>query len=212
MIIVVEGNNAERHTDLLEQMFRARARVFRDKMKWNVDVTDGMERDRYDDEAPVYLLYTDENAKVVKGSLRLLPTTGPTLLAEVFSDTLPDAVFLSAPSIWECTRFCVDAETLMKESREEMLLASCALIEGLGTVALRSGIATVLGNFSPSMLRVYRRIGCEVDVLGCTKRYGSTVYLGSFPVSEQHLRRVRLRLDELRQRQLAHAHEAVLAA
>ncbi len=212
MIIVVEESNAQDHQDLLEQMFRARARVFRDKMKWNVDVTNGMERDRYDDEGPLYLLYTDDDARVVRASLRLLPTTGPTLLAEVFSDTLPDAVFLSAPSIWECTRFCIDADNLINELREEMVFASCALIEGLGTVALRAGITTVLGNFAPSMLRVYRRIGCEVDVLGCTRRYGSPVYLGSFPVTEEHLERVRARLAEFRSQQVVQSKEEVVLA
>lgn len=210
MIIVVEDYNAGEHRNLLEQMYRTRARVFRDKMKWNVTVTDGMERDKYDDESPVYVLYTDDDATIVKGSLRLLPTTGPTLLSEVFSDTLPDAMFLTAPSIWECTRFCVDAEAL-QQSREEMLVASCSLIEGLGSVALKAGIGTVLGNFAPSMLRVYRRIGCEVDVLGCTKRYGSSVYLGSFPVSEEHLARVRMRLEELREL-ATQAEQAVMAA
>ena len=73
-------------------MFRQRARFFHDRLKWAVRVVDGQERDRYDDEAPVYLIYTDDLGREVKGSLRLLPTTGPTLAADVFSDTLPDAV------------------------------------------------------------------------------------------------------------------------
>ena len=34
------------------------------------------------------------------------------------------------------------------------------------------------------MLRLYRRIGCEVEVLGSTSRYGRPVYLGVFSISE----------------------------
>ena len=56
----------------------------------------------------------------VKGSLRLLPTTGPTVLADVFSDTLPDAVTFSAPTIWECTRFCLEDGILSRGHREEL--------------------------------------------------------------------------------------------
>ena len=74
-------NNAHEHANLLNDMFRLRARVFRDRLKWNVEVVDGMERDRYDNEDPVYIISTDENRKRVIGSLRLLPTTGPTLLS-----------------------------------------------------------------------------------------------------------------------------------
>ena len=89
MIVTIESHNASRHQQLLAEMFRLRARVFRDKMKWDVDVIDGMERDKYDDEQPVYVILTDEGQQQVYGSLRLLPTTGPTLLKDTFSDTLP---------------------------------------------------------------------------------------------------------------------------
>jgi N-acyl-L-homoserine lactone synthetase len=44
------------------------------------------------------------------------------------------------------------------------------------------------------MLRLYRRIGCEVDVLGRTDRYGAPVYLGLFPVSQTILAEVNARL------------------
>jgi acyl homoserine lactone synthase len=194
MLVVVEDVNAAEHRDLLENMFRLRARVFRDRLKWDVAVVDGMERDRYDDEGPVYLIYTDEEQKLVKGSLRLLPTTGPTLLAEFFSDTMPAAAKLSAPSIWECTRFCLDETLLDNGSREEMAFASGVLFAGLGEIALRSGIQSILGNFDAGMYRLYRRIGCQVDVLGVTHRFERPVYLGLFPVSRPILENVRSRL------------------
>jgi N-acyl-L-homoserine lactone synthetase len=47
-----------------------RARIFRDRLNWDVEVTDGKERDRYDDEQPVDIIH--DAARVVKGSLRLL--------------------------------------------------------------------------------------------------------------------------------------------
>ena len=87
MIVVVEPHNAEKHAYLLEQMFRMRARIFRDHLGWDVVVKDGKERDKYDEQSPVYIIYTDEGGHKVKGSLRLLPTTGPTLVADFFSDT-----------------------------------------------------------------------------------------------------------------------------
>ena len=177
-------------------MFRLRARVFRDRLKWDVVVTDGMERDRYDDEGPVYLIYTDEEQKAVKGSLRLLPTTGPTLLADFFADTLPDAAQLTAPTIWECTRFCLDETLLGNGSREEMVFASGILFAGLGEIGLQSGIESILGNFDATMYRLYRRIGCEVDILGITHRFGRPVYLGLFPVSWPILKRVKAKLSE----------------
>jgi acyl homoserine lactone synthase len=191
MIVVVQEHNAHEHAHLLDQMFRLRARVFGQRLKWDVSIVDGRERDRFDDLAPVYLIHTDDDGREVRGSLRLLPTTGPTVLADFFSDTMPDAALLSAPTIWECTRFCVDEDRLR---HREQIVASRALISGLGSVALAAGIESILGNFDDRMLRLYRRIGCEVEVLGSTHRYGEPVYLGLFPVSQVILEAVNARL------------------
>jgi acyl homoserine lactone synthase len=195
VIVVVEQWNAGRYADLLDAMFRLRARVFRDRLNWDVEVTDGRERDRYDDERPVYVIYTDERCRDVKGSLRLLPTTGPTLLSDIFADTLPDAVSLSAPSIWECTRFCLD-ENILASQGEGIVFASTVLMKAIGDVAMANGIESIIGNFDDAMLRLYRRVGCEVDVLGCTRRFGDPVYLGLHPISDAVVRRVVARLKD----------------
>jgi acyl homoserine lactone synthase len=198
VIVVVESSNAHRHATLLEKMFRQRARFFHDRLKWDVRVVDGRERDRYDDEAPVYIIYTDDLGREVNGSLRLLPTTGPTLAGDVFSDTLPDAVHLAAPTIWECSRFCLD-EKVLAGGIEAITFTSRVLIAALGDVAMRAGIESIIGNFDASKLRLYRRIGCEVDILGSTSKYGEPVYLGLHPISETIVRRVwaKLRDDRL---------------
>jgi len=212
MIVVVEPYNAHEYSDLMDEMFRLRARVFRDRLGWDVQVADGRERDRYDNEGPVYLIYADDESLRVKGSLRLLPTTGPTVLADIFSDTLPDAVHLSAPTIWECTRFCLEDDILSRSHREEALIASTALIAALGEVAISAGIEAIVGNFDSTMLRLYRRIGCEVEVLGSTQRYGRPVYLGLFPVSEPILRKVRGRLKKTQSATAAPADKRLLVA
>ena len=191
MIIIIEPHNKAEYQELMEQMFRLRARVFHDKLGWDVQVEDGKERDKYDDEAPVYLIYADDEARQVKGCLRLLPTTGPTVLSDFFSDTLSDAVRLSEPSIWECSRFCLDDRVLGNGNQEQMYFACVVLIAALGDVAIKAGIGSILGNFDSKMLRFYRRIGCEVEILGSTSRYGNPVYLGLFTISEPILRKVK---------------------
>jgi N-acyl-L-homoserine lactone synthetase len=198
MIVVVEKYNAHRYSHLIDKMYRLRARIFHDRLGWDVHVVDGKERDKYDDEEPVYIIYTDDKALEVKGSLRLLPTTGPTLLAECFADTLSDAVRLSAPTVWEATRFCIDDRLFDRGVLDGLCLASAEMIAGLGEVAVSAGIESIVGNFDASMLRLYRRIGCEVEILGCTSRYGRPIYLGLFPISELLVRRVKRRLANTR--------------
>lgn len=204
MIVAIEQFNAHKYSALLDDMFQLRARVFHDRLGWDVTVVNGQERDKYDDEAPLYIIYADDDTGRIKGSLRLLPTTGPTLLADTFADTLPDAALISAPTIWECTRFCLDDKMLDRGNRDELQIASGILIAALGEIGLKAGIESVLGNFDSGMLRLYRRIGCDVETLGCTKRFGRPVYLGLFPITEAVLANVKSRLKTALPRQSRH--------
>jgi N-acyl-L-homoserine lactone synthetase len=194
MIVVIEPHNAPEYCNLMDEMFRLRARVFHDRLRWDVQVADGKERDKYDDEGPVYIIYADDKKQNVRGCLRLLPTTGPTVLTDFFADTIPSADF-SAPSIWECTRFCLDDEILTSRNRQEQYYNSAVLIAALGEVAVKAGIESILGNFDSTMLRLYRRVGCEVEVLGSTERYGHPIYLGLFSISDSILRKVKDKVE-----------------
>jgi acyl homoserine lactone synthase len=198
MIVVIEKNNAHKYSNLVDKMYRLRARIFHDRLGWDVQVVNGKERDKYDDEGPVYIIYTDDEAREVKGSMRLLPTTGPTLLADCFADTLPNAALLSAPTIWEVTRFCIDDGLLDRGSPDGLFYTSSVMIAALGDVAVSAGIESIVANFDASALRLYRRVGCEVDILGCTVRYGMPVYLGLFPVSEFLMGKLKRRLANAR--------------
>jgi acyl homoserine lactone synthase len=68
------------------------------------------------------------------------------------------------------------------------------LIAALGEIGLAAGIESYVGNFEAPMMRIYRRVGCEVEVIGHTDKYGQRVYLGLFPVSRAILRRVLTKL------------------
>lgn len=184
MFVVVENQNFDRYKEIVDEMFRLRARVFSEKLGWEVEVADGMERDLYDDLNPVYLIHLDKAGKI-RGSMRLLPTTGRTLLYDVFSETVPDAACMVAPGIWECSRFCIDEELVSIRSRSEALQESALMLAAVGELGLQRGITAIVGNFDPVMLRVYRRAGVKVDVIGRTDAFGPRpVCLGLFDVRE----------------------------
>ena len=126
MIVVVEPHNAEKHADLLEQMFRMRARIFRDHLGWDVVVDDGKERDKYDEQSPVYILYTDEGGHRVKGSTRFLPTTAQPWWPISFPIRSRMRRASWRRQIWECTRFCLDENVWQKKKEEILLLRPCA--------------------------------------------------------------------------------------
>jgi len=84
----------------IDAMHRLRRKVFHERMGWDVAVIRQWEIDGFDVFDPLYLLSVDHNDRVV-GSLRLLPTTGFTMINDVFSDLLPDGNPIHSPLIWE---------------------------------------------------------------------------------------------------------------
>jgi len=56
-------------------------------------------REYFDDLNPLYLLSVDEGGELL-GCLRLLPTTGPNMLRDVFNVLIPDGK-IESPLIWE---------------------------------------------------------------------------------------------------------------
>lgn len=105
MLQVVTGADRSRFSDLLAQMHQDRKRVFVDRLGWEVPVLEGQyEIDQFDGERAVYLVAVDEAGRHA-GSVRLLPTLHPHLLADVFPHLCERGV-PRGPDIWEITRLC----------------------------------------------------------------------------------------------------------
>lgn len=92
--------------DALAQMYRLRARIFRERMGWEVAVLSGMEIDDYDARSPYYMLVRDE-AGAVCGCWRLLPTEGPYMLRDTFPQLLYGQAAPASPRVWELSRFAI---------------------------------------------------------------------------------------------------------
>ncbi|WP_137130249.1 acyl-homoserine-lactone synthase [Rhizobium sp. FY34] len=193
MFITLQAHQYARYPELMDRMFRLRKEVFADRLGWSVPVIDGCERDRYDDFGPLYLVWCDDEKKRLYGSMRLMPTTGPTLLYDVFRDTFPSDIDLVAPGIWEGTRMCIDEEAIAIDFPGLTPLdAFYRLLVALCECALYHGISMMLSNYEPPMRRVYRRAGVDVDELGCADGYGRLpVCCGLFEVSGPVLLKMR---------------------
>jgi len=114
----------------LMQMYHDRKRVFVDELGWQLQSPGSwLELDDYDNEAAVYLMARDGETGDRRGSVRLLPTTGPHLMSGVFPDLCVDGLIRS-PSCWEISRLVasVDGKTGTRLLRVHRLLA-LALVE-----------------------------------------------------------------------------------
>ncbi len=92
--------------DALAQMYRLRAKVFGERMGWEVAVLSGMEIDDYDAHSPYYMLVHDDSG-IVCGCWRLLPTQGPYMLRDTFPRLLHGQEAPSSSKTWELSRFAI---------------------------------------------------------------------------------------------------------
>ena len=192
MIITLSQDDRIEHPALFDQMFQSRAAVFHDRMGWDVVVKDGHEVDRYDEEAdPVYLLAVDEHQQVC-GSLRLLATTGPTMLQSEFRHFFDDDVDVMAPTIWECTRFCVPP--VLGRTEQDVGIVSAELLIGLCELCLASGIELVVGVYETPMTRIYSRIGWSPEVLARARPEIGNITAGIWDATPAALSTMRQRL------------------
>ncbi len=142
---------------LRDTMFRDRAEQFHRRLGWQVKVDEqGEERDEYDDENPLYIVWEDDDGRH-GGSMRFLPTTGPTMVNDHFRH-LTGGVKITSPLIWECTRFCLAP----KADRR----ASAALVLGAGELMETFRLKHFVGVFDSRMERIYRLLNVEPDVVG----------------------------------------------
>jgi len=196
MFVIIQAHEYQKYAFILDQMFRLRKKVFADILGWNVPVIGPFERDSYDSLCPAYLVWCDETRTRLYGGMRLMPTTGPTLLYDVFRATFPQAANLVAPGIWEGTRMCIDEEAIADDFPDvDAGRAFSMLLLALCECALDHGIHTMISNYEPHLKRVYKRAGAEVEELGRADGYGKyPVCCGAFEVSEHVLTRMRASL------------------
>lgn len=108
LIHVINIENSCDFHELLEEHHIVRHRVFVEERGWqDLKRADGREMDAYDTEHTVYFLAV-EDGRVIGGH-RLLPTTNPHMLADVFP-FLVDARVPTGPTIMEWSRFFIVPE------------------------------------------------------------------------------------------------------
>lgn len=194
MIRVIEGRNAAEHPLIIDAMHKSRAEVFHDRLGWDVVVKDGRERDRFDDANPLYLISVDPDSGAYQGSVRLLPTTGPNMLRDVFPQLLdaneggayPTHAYVESATIWESSRICQKNGT---QAEQRPVLNE--LILGLGEVAVSAGLTQIVSVFDARMYRILSQV-VGLEVIGTPQRIGGIMcYAALFDCGEKAAKYVR---------------------
>lgn len=161
MIHAVSAHNQSEYRPYLRQLWQQRYDVFVEKMGWSLDCAEGTERDQFDRPDTVYLLSIDDDGQL-RGAMRLLPTTKPHLMSDLFPHLCAKGV-PSGETVWEISRFYSLTGRHMMLERDRTV---SELICGLYEYALETGIKQVTCVASMVLFPTILKAGWDVTPLG----------------------------------------------
>jgi acyl-homoserine lactone synthase len=175
MIRIIEGFTLA--DPLARAMFADRKRLFVDLLGWNVPVVEGCyEIDCYDNADATYLVALDDVGGH-GGSLRLLPTTGPHILGDLFPELCEGGV-PRGTRIFEITRLCLPPRL----GAAARLLARKRLISAMIDHARAEGIVGLTGVVTEHFLGQVLAMGWRCAALGAP-RHIDGARLGAFRIA-----------------------------
>ena len=186
------GRDASRR---LEGMFKLRHEVFKERLAWEVGSQGGRERDLFDDLDPVYIVCEQDGD--VLGSWRLLPTTKPYMLKDVFPELLHGMPAPEAPDVWEISRFAVSKRVCGNDSLGTIKTVTNLLLEQLFTFAARRNISRIVAVADVRFERILKRAGLLTNRYGPPLQIGVTRAISGYAdVTDLNLRRLQLGLED----------------
>ncbi|GAN68421.1 acyl-homoserine-lactone synthase [Acetobacter orleanensis] len=163
MIYTFFYNERENFFPIYEKILISRKVFFGNHQEWLQALRVDPQEDRYDrDWNPFYIVSIEEATGTI-ASVRVLPTTGPTMLRQDFARYFPGCPDIISPDVWELSWFCTTADTASPVGRNLML----DVLKTLCDYALANGVKQVIGTYPQSRLRLYRRLKISPSVIRC---------------------------------------------
>jgi acyl homoserine lactone synthase len=156
-----------------EGMFRLRHQTFVDRLGWDVETHDGMERDGFDVKNTHYIFMPTAEG-TVDACWRLLPTTGPYMLKDTFPQLLAGLPAPQAPDVWEMSRFAVATDRVGSTGQEFGPL-SVELMAESARFALANGISRYVTVTTAAIERLLRKQGLSMHRLCAPLRIGGVL-------------------------------------
>lgn len=198
--VIIEGASEE-YARYMPDVYRLRHQVFCDDKGWVSSNQQQQEIDDYDYIPPVYFVYVNDE-DVVEGCCRILPTTGPNMLKDIFPELLGSKPMPQATAIWEISRFAVDTDG-MKKSQAVVSHVTSELLIALFTYALERKLQKIVAVTDTAFERMLRRAGLYTVRYAAPRKYGNCeAVTGYADVSEDTIRLLEERKTKNERRRL----------
>lgn len=179
MIQLIEPSAYGEFSGTLIEMHRLRHRVFKLRLAWNVQTSGDLEADDYDALLPTYLVQISHSG-LVQGSVRLLPSLGPTMLRDIFPALLEGQPAPSAPQVWESSRFAIDVTANAPKGDHGITCATYELFAGMIEFGLSRQLTDIVTVTDVRMERILRRAGWPLRRIGNPSTVGNTLAVAGY--------------------------------
>ncbi|MER8402554.1 acyl-homoserine-lactone synthase [Mesorhizobium sp. M1348] len=177
----------------LKEMHGLRYRVFKERLNWKVQTEGEMETDAFDELKPVYLLLKGSDWRI-RGCVRLLPATGPTMLRDIFPVLLGASPAPASSDIWESSRFALDLPPSAPKAAGGLARETYELFAGMIEFGLANDLSRIVTVTDIRMERILRLASWPLSRIGQPQAVGITnAVAGYLEVSHASLMRVRWR-------------------
>lgn len=191
MLILIKPEYRRSFVSYLDDMYRLRHRIFKGRLGWDVKSQGETEKDAFDSATPAYLLRLDP-AFNVTACVRLLPTTGPYMLRDIFPMLAGWRPLPNSPLIWESSRFATAQSDSSARTSVGLATATLELFTAMIEFGLANKLTEIVTVTDLRVERILRRASWPLQRLGEPAVIDTTMAVaGSLEVSVEALRRVR---------------------
>lgn len=164
MIKLIQGDQVKNHQDIMEQVWRLRHDVFVEEKKWmDLSKPNKREIDQFDNDDALHMIAMEDDQVV--GYQRMLPTTKPYLLSEVYPH-LCETELPRTSKIWEWTRYAVKKEHRAVDRKVSPI--ANRLLSAIVEWGIKNDVSSIIIEMNPLWLLRLVQLHFHVIPLGIT--------------------------------------------
>jgi acyl homoserine lactone synthase len=174
---IISGNAAQLQNGWLARMADYRYNVFVEKLGWPLRCEPGAELDQFDRPDTRYVVAHNPTHDIL-GTARLLPTTEPYLLSEVFPQLMNGLPPPTSPDVWELSRFAATDATGNAGQKQFSSPVAVGLLKAALGYAAQHGAKQVITVTALGVESLLRMAGFHVHRTGPPTRVGGAMVVG----------------------------------
>lgn len=161
----ITGKTSDFSPEFESAIAQYRHKIFIERLGWQLPVENGMERDQFDRPDTLYVIARNGSGAIC-GCARLLPTTRPYLLGDIFPNLLAGAPIPCEEGTWELSRFAVASIDTEHVSQTEAARNTRTLLAAAIRSAAEQGARRLITVSPLGIERLLHRMGVHAHRAG----------------------------------------------